>query len=150
MSWPTDTEQTLNFCTTSLQEHANQLRGMHRPREGQGPTYSIFHNRNAPKPAPKPAPEQARPKPRPRPEGAGISARRAKRPKPEPIAARVPPPPEPKPKPKPQTCPFFTVAELNAMHPEWPDGAEVQGVVGPRSKDNQSNLYGTGARYRAD
>ena len=29
MSWPADTEQTLKFRTTSLQEHANQLRGMH-------------------------------------------------------------------------------------------------------------------------
>ena len=51
MSCPTDTEQTLKLCTTSLQEHANQLRSMHRPQEGQGPEYSIFH-RNARKPAP--------------------------------------------------------------------------------------------------
>ena len=134
MSWPTDTEQTLKLRTTSLQEHANQLQGMHRPREGQGPTYSIFHNRNAPKPAPKPAPEQARPKPRPCSEGAGIPACRAERPKPERKAAPVPPPPEPQPKPTPQACPFFTVAESNAMHPEWPDGAEVQGVFGATLK----------------
>ena len=134
MSVPTDTEQNLKLCTASLQEHANQLRGMRRSLEGQGPTYSIFHNRNAPKPAPKPAPEQARPKPRPPPEGWGIPARRAKRPKPEPKAAPVPPPPEPQPRPKPQVCPFFTVAERNAMHPEWPDGAEVQGVFAATRK----------------
>ena len=56
MSWPTNTEQTLEHGTTNLQEQANKLRAMHRPCEGQGPTYSIFHkfhNRNAPKPAPK-------------------------------------------------------------------------------------------------
>ena len=29
MSWPTDTERTLKLRTTNLQEHANQLRGMH-------------------------------------------------------------------------------------------------------------------------
>ena len=44
MSWPTDTKR-------SLQEHANQLQGMHRPLERQGPAYSIFR-RDAPKPAP--------------------------------------------------------------------------------------------------
>ena len=133
---PTDTERTL----TSLQEHANQLRGMHRPREGQRPKYSIFHDRNAPKPAPKRAPEQARFKPRPRPEGASIPARRVKRPKAEPNAAPVPPPPEPQPKPKPQACPFFTVAERNAMHPEWPDGAEVQGVFRATLKGQQKQF----------
>ena len=52
MSWPTDTERSLKLRTASLQEHANQLWGMHRPQEGQGPAYSIFR-RNAPKPAPK-------------------------------------------------------------------------------------------------
>ena len=119
MSWLTDSEQTLKLCTTSLQ-----------PCEGQGPTYSIFHNRNAPKLAPKPSPKQARPQPSPHPEGAGIPARRTKRPKPEPKAARVPPLPEPQPKPKPQACPFFTVAERNAMQPEWPDGAGIQGAFG--------------------
>ena len=102
--------------------------------------YSIFQDRNAPKPAPKPAPEQARPKPRPRPEGAGAPARRAKRPKPAPKAAPPPPKPKPKPqtppepKPKPQTCPFFTPEERNTMHPEYPDGAEVQGVFGATLK----------------
>ena len=60
MSRPTNTEQTLKLRTSSLQEHANQLRGRHRPREGQGPAYSIFLNRNAPKPASKPAPEGLR------------------------------------------------------------------------------------------
>ena len=134
MSWPTDTERTLKLRTTSLQEHANQLRGMHRPCEGEGPGYSIFQNRNAPKPASKLAPEQPRPKPRPRPEGAGISVRQAKRSKPEPKAASVPPPPEPQPEPKAQKCPFFTVAERTAVHPEWPDGAEVQGVFGAALK----------------
>ena len=53
MSWPTDMQGTPKLCTTNLQEHANQLRGMQRPREGQGAAYSIFQNRNAPKPAPK-------------------------------------------------------------------------------------------------
>ena len=129
MSWPTDTERSLKLRTTSLQEHANLLRGMHRPQEGQGPAYSIFR-RDAPKPAPKPAPEQPRPKPRPRPGGADVSARRAKRPKPEPKAAPAPPPPDPQPKPKAPACPFFTPAERAAMQPEWPDGAEVQGVFG--------------------
>ena len=37
-------------------------------------------------------------------------------------------PPRPEPKPKPQTCPYFTPDERKAMHPEYPDGAEVQGV----------------------
>ena len=132
MSWPKDTEAILKHCTANLQEHTNKLRGMHRPRWGQGPAYSMFqdfNNRNAPKPAPKPAPEHARPKPRPGPEVAGIPARRAKPPKPTPKAAPVPPPPEPQPRPKPQECPFFTVAERNAMHLELPDGAEVQGVL---------------------
>ena len=137
ISWPKDTEQTLKHRTTNLQDHANNLRGMHRPRKGQGSAYSIFDNSqncNAPKPAAKPAPLQARPKPRPRPEEANIPARRAKRPKPAPKAARVLPPPEPQPEPKPQACPFFTVAEGNTMQPEWPDGAEVQGVFGATLK----------------
>ena len=130
MSWPTNTEQTAKLRTTNLQDHANQLRGMHRPGNGQGPAYSIFQSRNAPKPAPKPAPEQPRPKPRPRPGGADTSARRAKRPKPEPKTAPAPPPPDPQPEPKTQLCPFFTAAERAAMHPKWPDGAEVQRVFG--------------------
>ena len=130
MSRPSDTERTLKPRTTNLQEHANQLRGMHRPREGQGPAYSIFQSCNAPKPALKPVPEQPRPKPRPHPGGADTSARRAKRPKPEPKAAAAPPPPDPQPKPKAQACPFFTPAERAAMHLEWPDSAEVQGVFG--------------------
>ena len=137
MSWPTDTEQTLKHRTTNLQDHGNKLLGMHRPRECQGPAYSIFHNshnRNAPKQAPKPAPKQARPEPRPRPVGAGIPACLDKGPKPAPKAAPVPPPPEPQPKPKPGACPIFTVAERNAMHPEWPDSAEVQGVFGATLK----------------
>ena len=46
----------------------------------------------------------------------------------------MPPQPDPQPKPKAQTCPFFTVAERAAMHPEWPDGAEVQGVFGATLK----------------
>ena len=46
----------------------------------------------------------------------------------------MPPPPEPQPKAKFQTCPFFTVAEHNAMHPQWPDGAKVQGVFGATLK----------------
>ena len=127
MSWPTDRERTLKLRTTSLQEHANQLRGMHRPQGGQGPEYSIFH-RNAPKLAPKPAPEQLWPKPRPRPGGADTSTRQAKRPKLEPKAAPAPPPPDPQPKPKAPACPLFTPAERATMRPEWPDGAEVQGV----------------------
>ena len=128
MSWPTDTERTLKPRTTSLQEHANQLRGMHRPQEGQGPAYSIFR-RDAPEPARKLPPEQFQPKPRPRPGGADASARRAKPPKPEPKAAPAPPP-DPQLKPKAPACPFFTPAERAAMHPEWQDGAEVQGVFG--------------------
>ena len=83
MSLHRDTERTLELRTASLQEHANQLWGMHRPQEGQQPAYSIFR-RDAPKPAPKPAPEQPRPKLRPRPGGADTSARRAKQPKLEP------------------------------------------------------------------
>ena len=86
------------------------------------------------------APEIARPKPRPRPEGAGIPACRAKRPEPEPKVAPVQPPPEPQPKPKPQACPFFTVAERNAMHAEWLDGAEVQGVFGATLKGQQKQF----------
>ena len=137
MSWPTDTEQTLKHRTANLQDHANNLRAMHRPREGQGPAYSIFHNfhnSKAPRPAPKPAPEQGRFKRRPRPEGAGIPACRAKRPEPAPKAAPVLPPPEPQPKSKLQACPFFTVGDHNAMHPERQDGAEVQGVFGATLK----------------
>ena len=130
MSWPTNSERTLQLRTTSLQEHAIRLRGMHPAREGQGQAYSIFSQRNAPKLAPKPATEQPRPKPRPRQGGANTSARRAKRPKPEPKAAPAPPLPDPQPKPKPKACPFFTPAERAAMHPKWPDGAEVQGVFG--------------------
>ena len=130
MTRPTDTERTLKLRTTNLQEDANQLPGMHRPREGQEPAYSIFQNRNAPKPASTPAPEQPRPKPRPLPGAADTSACRAKRPKPEPKAAPAPPSPDPQTKPKAQTCPFFTAAERAAMHPEWPDGAEVQWVFG--------------------
>ena len=139
MSWHTDTEQTLKLHTTSLQEHANQLLGMHRPREGQGPAYSIFQHRNAPKPAPKPAPEQPRPKPRPRPEGAGISARRAKRPKPELKAAPVPPPPEPQPKPKAHSCPLFTVANVPPCTLNSQTSPKYKGCSEPRSKDNRSN-----------
>ena len=124
MSWPTNTERTLKHRTTSSQEHVNKLRSMHRPREGLGPAYSIFpnfHNRNAPKPAQKSAPGQARPKPRTPPEGAGIPARHARRHNPAPKAAPAPRPPEPQAKPKPQVCPFCTVAERNAMHPERPE-----------------------------
>ena len=113
MSWPTDTERPLKLRTASVQEHVNQLRGMHRPQEGQGPAYSIFR-RDAPTPAPKPAPEQPQPKPRPRPGGADASARRAKRPKPEAKAAPAPSRPNPQPKPKAPACPFFTPAERAA------------------------------------
>ena len=130
MSWPTDTERTLKLRTTSLQEHANQVRGMHRPQEGQGPAYSRFQHRNAPPLALKPAAEQPQPKPRPRPGGADTWARRAKRPKPETKPAPAPPPPDPQPKQRPQACPFFTPAEHAAMHPEWPDGADIQGGLG--------------------
>ena len=134
MSRLTDAEWTLKLRTTNLQENAN-----HRPRDGQGPAYSIFQNRNAPKPAPELAPEQPRPKPRHRPGGAGISAHRAKRSEPDPKAAPVPPPPAPQPKPKSQACPFFTVAERAAMHPEWPDGAEVQrGVRGHAQRTTEA------------
>ena len=129
MSWPTDMERTLKLRTASLQEHANQLQGMHRPQEGQGRAYSIFH-RDAPKPAPKPAPEKPQPKPRPRPGGADALARRAKRPKPEPKVAPAPSPPDPQPKLKAPARQFLTPAERAAMHPEWPDGAEVHGVYG--------------------
>ena len=73
MSWPTDTERTLKLRTASLQEHANQLRGMHRPQEGHGPAYSIIRC-HATKPAPKLAPERPQPKPRPRPGAADPSA----------------------------------------------------------------------------
>ena len=129
MSWPMDTKRTLKLRTTRLPEHAKRLRGMHRPQEGQGLAYSIFH-RTAPKPAPEPAPTQPRPKPRPRPGGADTSARRAKRPEPEPKVAPAPQPPDTQPKPKGPACPFFTPAERAAMHPERPDSAEVQGVFG--------------------
>ena len=129
MSWPTDTEQTVTLRTTSLQEHANQLRGIHRPQEGQGPAYSILR-RDAPRPAFKPAPEQPQPKPRLRPGGADASACRAKRPKPEPKVAPAPPPADAQPKPKARACGLFTPAERAAMNSEWPDGAEVQGVYG--------------------
>ena len=94
MSWPKNTKRTLKLRTASLQEHANQLQGMYRPQEGQGPAYSIFR-RDAPKPSPQPAPEQPQPKPRPRPGGADASARQAKRPTPEPKGARAPSPPDP-------------------------------------------------------
>ena len=63
MSWTTDTEQTLKLRTASLQTHANNMRGMHPPREAHGPAYSIFQGRNALKTAPHPAPEPLKPKP---------------------------------------------------------------------------------------
>ena len=44
--------------------------------------------------------------------------------------APAPPLPDPQLKPKAPACPLFTPAERAAMHPEWPDGAEVQGVYG--------------------
>ena len=91
---PRDTEQTLELRTAGLQTHANEMRGMLQPREGQIPAYSIFKGHKPPKPAPHPAPEPVRLNPRPRPEGAGAPARRVKRPKPAPKVA--PPPPEPK------------------------------------------------------
>ena len=53
MSWPTDTEQTLKHRITSLQANTNKLRGMHRPRKGNGTAYSIFQGCNTPKPASK-------------------------------------------------------------------------------------------------
>ena len=139
MSWPTDTERTLKLLTASLQEHANQLQGMHRPQEGQGPANSIFC-RDAPILAPKPAPEQPQPKPRPGPGGAHASAHRAKRPKAEPKAAPALSPPNPQPKPKAPACRFFTPAERAAMHPEWPDGAEVQGVYGATLRGQQKKI----------
>ena len=74
----------------------NTMRGMHRPREGQGPAYSIFKGHNAP-----------------RPEGAGAPARLANRPKPAPKAAL----PLREPKPNPHICPFFSLEERNAMKP---------------------------------
>ena len=78
----------------------------------------------SPKPAPQPTPEAVRPKPQPEPEGAGALARRAKQPRP----ARKVALPTPKPKRKPHTCPYFSSDEGKAMHPEYPDGAEVHGV----------------------
>ena len=119
ISWPTDTEQIIKIRTAKLQTHANKMQGMHRPREGHGPAYSIFQGRKASKATPQPVPEPVRPKPRPRPEGAGAPARRSKRPKPTPRLV----PPEPK--LKPQTCPYFSPDERKAMHPEYHDGVEV-------------------------
>ena len=124
MSWPTDTEQIIKMRSANLQTNANKMRGMHRPREGHRPAYSIFQGPHAPKPGVQPAPEPVRNKPRPRPEGAEAPARRAKRPKPTPKVRLSPP----EPKPKHQTCPYFTPDERKAMHPEYPDRAEVQGV----------------------
>ena len=57
MSWPTDTEQNPKLRTASRQTQTNKMRGVHGPREGRGPSYSIFQGTNAPKPAPHPAPE---------------------------------------------------------------------------------------------
>ena len=48
----------------------------------------------------------------------------ARRPKP---ASKIAPLP-PEPQPKPQTCPYSSPDERKAMHAEYPDGAEVQGV----------------------
>ena len=149
MSWPTDTERTLKLRTASLKEHANQLRGMHRPQEGQGPAYSIFR-RDAPKPAPKPAPEQPQPKLRPRPGGTDASARRAKRPKLEPKAAPAPSPPHPQPKPKAPACPFSHRRNVPPCTPNGQTAQKYREYTEPRLEDNQNNLYGSGARYTAN
>ena len=54
--------------------------------------------------------------------------------------APVPPPPDPQPKPKARAYPLFTVVERTAMHPEWPDGTEVQGVSGATLKGQPKQL----------
>ena len=62
MSWPLDTGQMSKLRTANLQTHANKMRGMHWPREGHAPAYSILQGHNAPTPAPDPALELVRPK----------------------------------------------------------------------------------------
>ena len=110
MSWHTDKEQIIKSRTDNLQTHANKMRGMHRPREGHGPAYSIFQRPNAPKPAPEPAPEPVRSEPRPQLENEGAQAWRAKRPKPAPKAA--PPHPSQNENPRPATTSHPTCARL--------------------------------------
>ena len=54
MSWPMDTEQTVQQCNNSLQAHINGIGGMHRPREGHAPAHSLFSEGNAPSQPPSP------------------------------------------------------------------------------------------------
>ena len=149
MSWPKDTERTLKLRTTSLQEQANQLRGMHRSQEGQGPAYSRFH-RNAPKPAPQPAPEQPRPETRPCPGGADAWARKAKRPRPEPKAAQHTHHPINNRSQRPQRAVTSRQQNVPPCTPNGQTAQKYREYQEARLKDNGSNLYGSGARYRAD
>ena len=56
--------------------------------------------------------------------------------------APAPPPPDPEPKPKAPVCPVFTPAECAIMQPEWPDGAEVQGVYGATLRGQPKQFVG--------
>ena len=142
MSWPTDEERIIKIRTANLQTHANKMRGTHGPREEHGLAYSLFQGRNARKPAPERAPEPVRPKRGPGPEGEAVLARRVKGPTP---ASKVaPPPPEPKPRPRP--APYFTPDKRKAMDPEYPDGAEVQGVYVCLLKGQPKNGFDSKAK----
>ena len=113
MSWPKDKEQTLKLRTASRQTHANKMQGMHWPREGRGPAYSKFPKPQRPETSPPPSTRTGATQTTTTTGGTGAPK----------IA-----PPLPERKPKPQICPYFSPEERKAMHLEYPDRAEVQGV----------------------
>ena len=148
MSWPTDTERTLKLRTTSLQEHTNRLRGMHRPQEGHGPAYSIFR-RDAPKPAPKPAPE------RPNPNRGPARGERTAQPAGPNGPNRSPKWPQRRRHPirnrsrRPQHARFSHGRNVPPCTPNGQTAQKYKEDTEPRLKGNRNNSYGSGARYRA-
>ena len=151
MFCPTDTERTLKLRTRNLQENANQLQGMHGPREGQGPAYSIFQNRNAPKPAPKNR-HQKNPGPRPgplsgvrtpRPAGPNGPNRNRKRPQRRNRLTHNR-------SQRPKRAHSSRRQNLPPCTPNGQTARKYRGCSEPRLEGNRSNLYRSGARYRAE
>ena len=150
MSGPTDRERTLTLRTTSLQEHANQLRGMHRPQEGQGPAYSIFR-RNAPRPAPKTGTRTA-PTTNQGPAQGGRTPRHAGPNGPN----RSPKWPERRRHPihnrsrRPRRAHFSRRRNVPPCTPDGQTAQKYRECTEPHLEDNRINLYRSGARYRAE
>ena len=150
MTRPTDTERTLKLRTTNLQEDANQLPGMHRPREGKDRHIASF--KTATRRSRPPHRHQNNPGPSrglvqgqrtPRPAGPNGPNRNQKRPQRHHRLIH-------KRSQRPKRAHSSRRRNVPPCTPNGQTAQKYSGCSGPRLEGNQSNLYGSGARYRAD